>query len=532
MKNLNLLLCIYSISILLLFSSESLGQELISNFNHEGSSQRQLLKEYNGNKYIIVINDFDSLLVYSYINDQTLFLHGNHFPGISTESFLKTTNQFFLYESVEGSLAYNFIHNEEIQFPYSNNQNTTYWSHINEDEVVLRQSSGSNGQNSQKIVNLISLEEESIEPNLTILALKDNFLLLRETQFLDTDQWLVKDRESGATELITEGQNIQRYFDNDMFVYHKDNMLLSRDHRTGINDTILIYNENATIYNIYDSESFIITSYELDSDVFLVAIEKETMAFKITDSNQYIKNVRYAESNQKIIIQSGSSAKIYDFTSNTIDFINNQLDDDFLQIIGGKYIFHAGNNEYRLLDVQENIYYDLEHSYQSSSLYSFSFFQENEKLIINLDHKIDQFKDLWEIDLSTMEMKSQQSIIPNMKNGLYDNSELIQLDENIFLIDEHIYKIKNNTITKINQGSLVVADGRKYKVIDGSFYWVENIAESIIICEYLNDNRNEIFTYPQELPFSGFQTIKDFSVTSQYIYFVDESLSFNKKLRH
>jgi hypothetical protein len=90
--------------LLSLISIITTAQEQITNIVGEGSTTRYILKEYNGEKYIMTTVPFDSLKVYKLVNGTAIFQYGRKFDGIYGMIKYSTTNQFLLFSDIDGLL--------------------------------------------------------------------------------------------------------------------------------------------------------------------------------------------------------------------------------------------------------------------------------------------------------------------------------------------------------------------------------------------------------------------------------------------
>lgn len=499
----------------------SYSQERISAILNEGYAQRQILKEYNGENYILSINSYDSIQVYSYLNGESTYLHGKRYPGIYQEINFKTTDQFLLFKNINGSIAYNFITNQETIFPYSVGNVETLWAIAQyKDEVVLTQYPHNNvPDREQWLINLATGEETSIDNRFSVREITEHYLLLYDNSDFDNTSWHIYNKENGSTQLIINEAYISHFFNDNMFVYVLENKLKKYDNITGVNEDLVEFEDDVESIKLLNSENHLIVSYEKGINKPMITIDIETLEQQFSDPNITIDRVSKVEAFDKMIICGSFSCKIHDFQTNNSLYFDNALDDLSTEIISERYLFVVDQDiSYKLLDLENNAKYDLNQAYQNASILSASFINDNDKLLINFDHFTRDWIDLWEIDLNSISMVDAREFIPSLTMGITDDGHFVKAKDDLILIDKNIFHISENNIQQINNFPLVEAGFSTYNLINDNLYWLENINESVTLCTFIDGARNEIVVFPDLLPLSNFQTTDPYSVDENYVY--------------
>ena len=72
---------LFTFLVLMLSTSQSVSQEVISDITSEGNEQRHILQELDGIPYLIKISSLDSLYTYDLSNESSTLLHTSYSLG-------------------------------------------------------------------------------------------------------------------------------------------------------------------------------------------------------------------------------------------------------------------------------------------------------------------------------------------------------------------------------------------------------------------------------------------------------------------
>ena len=187
--------------LILIFSFFSIGlyaQEQITNIVGQGSTTRYILKEYNGEKYILTTVPFDSLKVYKLVNSTAIFQYGRKFDGIYSMYKYSTTNQFLLFSDITGFKAYNFTNNTLQAIPYEGSLNYTNWHDEQAlgDEIIVEQNTKDFTQSKPIFYDLDTDQYKVLNSALTYLKIGDQRLYAYTNLNNVSSQLYVIDKEN------------------------------------------------------------------------------------------------------------------------------------------------------------------------------------------------------------------------------------------------------------------------------------------------------------------------------------------------
>jgi len=518
--------------IISLCSTPVLSQERISEIITNGTGQRQILKQYNGENYILTIDQFDSLKVYKYEEGESIFLHSRKYIALNDEVNFTTTDQFLLHESTEGSIAYNYITDEELLFPYEDSLNYTYWSQLYKDEVVLRQSSLDFNQKKQMLINLVTGEETLIDNKYTAVGNIEHSLLLRECIPGEDCYMYTYDKEDASLDSLARVRPYtnNNYFDDEIFVYLNDNKVERYNRVTGIRDVIHLENSELIGFRIFGTANHFVMSFRLNNTPYFMVINKASLNLTTIQKSVSLKNVLYDEPSNKIIFGEYNDVFIYHINSGTLEEFETWLTFPALAVLDNKYLFYAFDLTYKLHDLVTGDDHDLGIPYQNGGVNYKSIVKTEDGYLVNLDYSTEDFEPLWHIDTENKTMSSAMDIVPTMRAGLQRRGYVVKVGDEIIIVEKDIHKVVEDEIVQLNIGNIVESEYEPIKISNGDLYWVENVNTSVILCSILEGERIEIVTLPQTLPLHYFQNTEEYEVTDNYVYFIKGDFFIDKEL--
>ena len=516
--------CLFSCIVLLISfcTTPVLSQERISEIITEGTGQRQLLKQYDGESYILTIDQFDSLKVYRYADGESEFLHSRKYIALHDEVRFLTTDQFLLLEGTDGSIAYNFVTDEELMFLYEDNLNYTYWSHMYNDEVVLRQASPDFNDQKQMLINLTTGEETLLDNNYTVRGNFENSLLLWDCNSGQDCIMYAYDKEDASLDSLATvfPSTYQNYYDEEFFVYLNHNKVERYNCTTGVRDVIHQEGSELLGFRIFGTAKHFVMRFRLGSTNYLTIINKATLSSTTIQKTVSLDYIFYEEYSNKILFGESSDVFIYHIDSGTLEEFESWLSFPSISVLDNRYLFHAHDLTYKLYDLQTGDVHDLEVPYQNGGIEYKNIIKTDYSYLLNLDYFTEDFTPLWHLDSENKTMTSAMDVVPVMRAGLERGADVLKIQDEVIIVEKNIHKVVEDEIVQLNIGNIVESEYRPVKISNDHLYWVENVNTTLIVCSILDGERIEIATLPQTLPLYYFQNTGEYEVTDNYVYFI------------
>ena len=519
--------------ILLLFSLATViasqAQERLTDKVGDGTSVRNILRAVDGDNYIVSIDNFDSIHIYLLVDDIPQLQHSTQYYGITGETFLSWSEHFFLTETAYGSVAYNFVTNEETIFDYPEGYSHSSWRHSYKDQVILRRTSQDFDLEEIFLVDLVTSTTIPIDNRYSALDQTENYVLLRE--YIDAEHSLsiLLDKNTFEQDTISD-QNFyyQSYaLDDDKLVFIENDRVLKYNIDTKIIDSIYDLPDNYRRAKILKGDSQLIVSVtKQDWTKIILLIDDEG----ITD--EYFLSSDFDDVFQRVvdnkIIGDDNGIVIYDIETNTEKTYNiypPKLEE--VVIIEDRFLIARENNRMSVIDMENEISYTL-FDQDVGGYYEANYFQlDNGKYLIDFDGGEGRQKSLIEFNTETVSAQFSD-IIDRPSNGLFYDSKLIEVNGQLFLISDDIYHVSGENAVKLNENETRDAFYRKYKIIDNQLYWIEVASGRFTVNTFDNEIGDvEVANIPGHVGASPWNwlLIDNYTVADQYVYFIDDAFT-------
>lgn len=527
MKNLNLV-------ILLFLSTFLIAQEQITNITGIGSEVRYILKEHDGEKYIMATFPFDSLRVYRLVNGSANFLHSRHFEGIYSFHTYNTVNQYLLLNDKNGSIAYNFKDNIIQNIPYDPGFESTSWNTnlVYNNEILLTQSTKSYTQRKYLRYNLATNEIIVLSPDYYYIKIDSNNLYAQIKVNDSTIQYLTLEKETLS---VLDSTNIPigySYFfdDNKYLVYFSKKLVKRYNFKTKTHELIYSISANNRGLNVTQTDDEYVLEIYLDLGKHnMIRIKKETLTstqFEVIHGYQQTLPDLYYDK----YVSLGLDINITDI--NTGQRVNLQTDSKkgTSTILENRYIIHYNNEKHLILDLstmQTSVLSILPSKIIANKV---EVLKDNNVYIFNYDHSSSFNKKLYEISLDSL-LSIYSTKIPGTNQGLPKGSKLTKVGADIILANkEDLFLVKGSTATRLNNHPLFRIRHLEYKVENNKLFWAEYFNNEFNIYTLQNETATKIATIPNSIgpPPFGLINLYEYTVTPDIIYFA--SLGLEGKL--
>lgn len=511
--------------LLSLISIITTAQEQITNIVGEGSTTRYILKEYNGEKYIMTTVPFDSLKVYKLVNGTAIFQYGRKFDGIYSMIKYSTTNQFLLFTDITGFKAYNFTNNTLQAIPYEGSLNYTNWHDERAlgDEIIVEQNTKDFTQSKPIFYDLDTDQYKVLNSALTYLKVGDQRLYAYTNLNNVSSQLYILDKEnlsiidSTIIPLLSGGKF---FFDEeDYFVYATKNEvkrynLLTSEHE-------LVKNIEQGYYTIKLSKSN--DEYVIDLVQFqnhnVIRVHQETL-----QSSSVFLGDEYANPYPDILygkyIIPGDQLIVLDTaTGQKVNFLSSTRGSGYA-ILENRYIVYYFNSQHLMLDLATMQQHVLSQMPINTSANNTEVMYDNGIYLVNFDNYFGNNQKLYEIDLTT-KTGTYSNKISAISEGLIKNSRLTKIKDDVILFNsENLYLVKGKNAIKLNTNPLTKIRQADIKVQNDQLYWCEYVNDEYNIFTLQNDLAVKVASIPNliGLPPSGIINLYDYVVTPEAIY--------------
>jgi len=502
------------------------AQEQITNIVSEGSTTRYILKEYNGEKYIMTTVPFDSLKVYKLVNGTAIFQYGRKFDGIYSMYTYSTTNQFLLFTDITGFKAYNFTNNTLQVIPYEGSLNYTNWHEERAlgDEIIVEQNTKDFTQPKQIFYDLDTDQYKVLNSELTYIKV-GNQKLYAYTNLNNTSSILyVIDKENlsiidSTTIPLFSGEKC--FFDEeDYFVYATKTEVKRYNFATAEHE--LVKNIDQAFYSIKLSKSQ--DEYVIDLIAFdnhnIIRVDAETL-----ESSQVFLGDEYANPYPDILygkyIIPGNQLIVLDTaTGQKVSFLSSTRGSGYA-ILENRYIVYYFVDQHLMLDLATMEQHVLSQMPIKTTANNSEVMYDNGIYLVNFDNYFGNNQKLYEIDLVTKKGTFSNKII-NSNEGLPNRSTIIKVKDDVLLVNvENLYHVNGNKATKLNSKIPLLIRNSNYKIDDDVFYWCEFTSSKYNIYKVENGQAVNIASIPNLIgnaP-SNIIILEDFFVTPDAIFF-------------
>ena len=521
----NLIFVLFSFVIM----NVSYAQERLTNKVGEGTSVRNILRQIDSEKYIISMDNFDSVHVYLMIEDVPVLQHSRQYYGVFSETFLTWSDHYLLTETTVGSVAYNFVTDEETVYPYLEGFNYTSWRHSFGDHVILRRNSQDFNLAETFLVDLDSASTYELDSEWTALDQTSQYILLRD--YIDEDNSFSVLMDKSTYELDTI---VNQYFyayqyvlDEEKFVYLQDDQIKSYDLTTKMTNVVYDLPIDYRGVRIRSSDADVFVNISNQDFTKTLLVINDSVSF-----DEYNLSSQFDEVYPRVIgdkiIGDDNGISVYD--------INTGLEESYfvyppkleeVVILEDRYLVARENGRASVIDLQNNthtIIFDEDvGGYENAS-----FFQlENNNYLFNFDGAEGRYKSM--IELNTEDLSAQFSDVLNVpSNGLSYDSDLIEVNGQLFLISDDIYHVHEGNAVKLNQNEIRDAYFRRYKLIDNQLYWIEVTSGKFTVNTFDNElGDQEVAEIPGHVGMSPWNwlLIDNYTVVDNYVYYIDDAFT-------
>jgi len=494
---------IYLLSFFAFLSSNISSQDLVSDVNSTGNSQRHFLKEIVNENYLIKIDLLDSVFVYKVMGGEAELTHKTHIIGAYTQHDLLIWNKWILSKDIEGSTAYNFVDDISEIIRYEEPYERSFWRVINEKTVVLSQYDDSNAERTAFLIDENFNYDQNLEYS-RIYASDQDYLYYRLYEN-DINQYQKRDKENN--EVINSYEvNVeikQRYSGNYIYHYDEDSRSIIRhDLLLDLTSSIHTFEFEPThvSMSIFQKQQIVCARNNVESLSQSVVINIADQKIKIFE-DKYLDFYDQKSIDDIFIYEHESydSLVIYNFEtgiSKTLPFIGSA--DDIINF-GNKYLIYADLDvPFRIINVAYDIENDVTLEIGTDLPFSYrlvpTHISEGDKYYLDIGTDIEELDDLFEINLSNGNT-IVSNIIPITRRGLADDSSMKKINDDIFILNqEHLYAIQNEEFIQLDQSAILQNAHQSHRFNKHGIYWAEKSDTIITFYNYREGQKNTIGT--------------------------------------
>lgn len=470
------------------------AQERISSIMGDGNNENYLFREYNGEKYVIKYNSFDSVKVYKYVTNKIQFQHATYIPGISYTGF--TLHSFHskilkVYIFVSGYAHYNFVENKLIDTINGKKINGIISSH--NDDVLMTFSDSTTTRNTYN-VNMSTGNTKLLSPNYNYHSQNASYYVIIKND----STYFIEDKNTGDLDSISfnSGQ-ANSYLLNDQYMcFLSGQRIYSYEFFSGSVQEV----ENLGAYDPYKVEFkdfntfYIIRVYSKNQKQKLLFFNSDHQLKNSTDLKvEYIYPQKFKNG---VLLFGFNEFNYFDLNSGleklTLSGIYNH---DFI-VLKDRYIVHKYIYELVIYDVDlDTTYFTGANTWLASE--NFQYFDlGNDIYLLNYSNGADGYKEIFDLDLSKLEIKDSQ-YIENDISGLDSRSIIKKIGNDLFMLGKNIYHINGDSTILVNEyNTLQNIDYTNFKIIEDQLYWVEKTSTTFDMYKFENGGKQKYFSYP------------------------------------
>jgi hypothetical protein len=518
----------YFFLLLSLLTTALIGQEQITNVVGDGSSTRYILKEADGQKYIMATFPSDSIKVYKLVNGQSIFQYSRKFDGIYALNRYSTTDRFLLLSNGNGSIAYNFTNNSILEIPYEGSLEHTSWYYLYAlgDEIILRQSTKDFAESKHLLCNLAIGQQRLLDSDLYDLKLGEEKIYTYKFASDTSYQLYVLDKQSLAIIDSTILPNLyanQSFFDQEKaFVYIKNKELKRYNFESKTHELLKIIDQPFKNISIsYANEEYVV-DLDQQGNHIVIRIDAKTL-----ESSQFIIENEYGDISPNILY---GKYLIFDFDLVVIDTMTGQkvkfpasTRNEGFVILENRYIVYQLDKQQLLLDLATMQNHILAEMPVRISARKLEIMSDNDIYLINFDNFSGNYQKLFEINLNTKKGAFSNKI-NGTNEGLIKGSKLIKIKNDIILVNsENLYLVNGSNAVKLNTNPLYRVRNTEIKIQNDVLYWSEYINDKYHIYTLKNGAIVKIASIPNliGLPPYGLIVLYDYVVSPDAIYFAN-----------
>ena len=503
------------------------SQERVSDYMSGASSERAIFKSVGDLNYMLVVTVLDTLHVYQIENEESTLLRSKYYTGIGNELNFNHTDSYFLYETIDGSSAYNFTDDSEIFIPYEDGYTRGYWSVIYGDQAILSHTSQSLDTSQKYWIDLATGAKTEFPSTTISFGINKDVILNQNRIDNSLSEIVIYDKEIANYSVM---DTIDGFANNDglledEYYYFKGDDLKRYDFST---NTII------TQYQIEDSyrSKTIITDEEVDYVVIrltlqdfkckLIYIDKITL--NVTD---YLFEVNISEIvtpivNRNIILYDNSMMYVYNIDSGDMDEFNSYVyNSRNVLILEDRYIVNTSFYGFQIYDLLTRELTAYEDAPVGSSQYYADALKVGDTYQVNLHFVQENANRIFELDLANNTIVNSD-LVPSTDVGLSLYSEFVEVGSLMYYISkENIFVIDDNTFKQLNSQPILSASNKGYRIFDDRLYWLEVIDGSTTLFYYdgVESKKHAKIPPNNDPPPFNYIVVRDYVVSDDLTYF-------------
>jgi len=531
--------------LLCFFVSSSLtGQQRLTNFALNGSNVDHYLTEYNGVNYLLTVDQNNTLEVFKLLNENTkIFLHSRYFQGLYDNDYdIEIKNNFIVLPSESEIIDYNFV------------QDVVHSAAIPEGFYFSAFSGLINSTENRFLVSLKTLDQSTFigivyeiggkiydlnGPTSFRLYGDDTFTTrynssgIRNCYFKNfiTNQVDTVAYDVQFGQYPAQGHEGVYYFDSDGQVYLFDQTVRSSSPQTGVKlDNVLNYNsilisddhlvlvsstsENATI-KIYNSESlelentyqFVIdypifaSQSSINKGVFTALIDRELLIVDLSTGQHLIRPTYYFWP---------SKFKV--------------LDDRYIINPYEVIVDRQSHAEFELIDIQNLEVSSINGEFNVATTYNVGFAKFDQNYLAAYTYYGRYQSPLFNVSVQDPSVE-RNTLLDNTNYGLPDYSQILKVEDNIYLLEPGISKVVGNSVESISPSDEI--DYVKYsfaKIKEDHIFFVQK--EPNIIYSYDGSTLKEEADLTGFDGFNSYNYLVDYIVSDDFVLFYSRYYQF------
>ncbi len=462
----------------LLSSSVSNAQERITSIYDIGDNQRYILKEIDGQKYMLIIDKFDMLKVYQFNGDNLEFQHAQKFEGLQFDYDYYMTDHFLVFQNNEGGIAYNFVSNETKYFPFPEGFNSNTWlSHSSYgDEIVLTQSIKNFTERESKYIDLNTNEELNLDYGFSY-RITDEYIYLLEPPNNSFSNHIFIDKKTFEIDSISlfDVDFRETVVQGERQLYVLGNELRIRDIKSQTDELLYAIPELfnfARIESIQDHYALILNLPNFTEEITL--IDKENLQVQNTISIDKVDNLYPRIIDSKLIFHHGTDIYIYDLITEENTVLNTSSSGiENFEIVDDQYLIFSGR-EWSPIEILRTIgLYDLKSEstillepiigspYTRTDVLKIA----DNKLLVNYDDDEDDKTNLFEINLDQF-TAAPSTKYSSVYNGMSSESFVFKVAEDVLLYSKDLHYISEEGVVQLNIDPISEIDYEPFKIFE------------------------------------------------------------------
>jgi len=527
------------------------SQEIVTNIINEGTNSRDFVFSYESKNYLVQVLTNDELSVYQIFNSDSLIKKSSRIlNGINYNSRNGIQDKYFVYSTIiagDTAKVYDLIDDKVITIEIPQGYKFYSCSSIVDDNAIIIISDSSSHSVSM-IYNFNTGDSAILNKGELILKNKDNlFFIKKYIENSDTSLYYIYNLNSQTRDtLLKHADNYTDVYKHFSFTplmdelvcwyISPDGYLNSFEYSTSIKNSYKIPNSVATRNNsiLQKSDKLYIISRstkQIDITIFDTAINKVEKSYKLKPNKPFCN---FKLVNDKLVGLSESSIIVIDVANEVNKIFKIGLNNSSkINVVGSKYVIYDNHDGYLgYIDVESLS----QSTFKSDHMYDFSevltiMKLENEKYLISFIKRDFENRKLFFLDLDKKKISYAKNFETN-HSGIHIFHDFFEVNDQVYLIDENLYLIKNHSAIQINKNS--IRDGltflMRYKIQNDKLYYFEydSSKTQLKLMYFDGKNSNVVVILTNHFDIYNAQGIEDFIVTDNFLYFI----SYNRTFRY